>query len=147
MITISTIPMVTCRQPFLVYFSKADVSLLLSIKDYFMSTNQGRPSPKGIDALPPPCFRFPSYFQKLSKSVENFHEFYPFSPKNLSFYPPKFLMTFLVIYSKFVTSPVFPEHFSHFGKKLISPYFYNFSSVSVRLMCFWPNFAFGSPLF
>src|SRR6218665_2535956 len=135
MITISTIPMVTCRQPFLVYFSKADVSLLLSIKDYFMSTNQGRPSPKGIDALPPPCFRFPSYFQKLSKSVENFHEFYPFSPKNLSFYPPKFL-TFLVIYSKFVTSPVFPEHFSHFGKKLISPYFLQF------LLCFRSTYVF-----
>src|SRR6218665_3676967 len=79
-------------------------------------TYRGNPAPKAIDAFPV-YFRFP-LFQNIFQSLR----------KNFLFdlFSTKFRMTFLVIYSKFVTSRSFAEfiHFPYFNKKLIPPIFY-----------------------
>ena len=80
---------------------------------------QGRPSPQRQWCISL-CLRFSLYFWKIFRVLVTFSEFYLFL-ENFFFYPPKFLMTCLVIHSKFATSlySIKLIHFPLFRKRII----------------------------
>ena len=111
--------------------------------------SQRRPSPQNQRCIFSPYFRFLPYFGTSFRIFENFPN-WPFSQNNLSVYPPKFSMSFLVIYSRFCN---FPHIFSKFiytfptiSWKITSPYFYKrpsyFRSICVFFLIYVICFAY-----
>ena len=96
----------------------------------------GASIPWGKDAYSP-YFRLP-LFPKIFQTPWKIFPVSPFPKKMFHFHPPKFLMTFLVIDSKFGT-PLFSEFqyiSPYFGKLLFPPTFLNFSLWFLKIYVF-----------
>ena len=85
-----------------------------------------------------PLFQIPPILQTFSDSVENVPNV-TYSKNNFDFHPPKFLVTFLVIDSKFWIPPIFAKQYISqliSGKLLLLPTFL-FSMISYNLRVFY----------
>ena len=116
---------------------------------WFLGTRGVHP-PKGNDAFSPFVSESPHYFRHISQTPSKIYPILPFPTKFSDFYPPKFLMTFvLVIDHKFRNTPpnfALPPIFEIFLVSLLFlnfPYFVKFPWLlhtfgDFRFPLLWP---------